>query len=92
MDPIVSWTIAIGVGAIIIVFIAVMLGLILAAAKSIDGHARQIWLVGKQIAANTATIWVLESIKNHLELTQHTARKLAHTADSMGDLMRKGKR
>lgn len=88
MDPI-SWWIWSVVGAgVVIVVVAVLLGLIIAAAKSVDQHARRIWLVGKQIAGNTVSIWVLESVEQRLEHASQSTRKLERSAASINESLR----
>jgi uncharacterized protein YoxC len=45
---------------VLLVLVAVLLGLVLAAAKRIDRQAHEIFLAGKDIAGNTVSIWLLE--------------------------------
>lgn len=60
MSAIDLWWLALALAAVVIVVVAVLLGLIIAAAKSIDRHAAGIWNVGKEIAGNTVSIWMLD--------------------------------
>lgn len=60
MDPMTLWKISWAIGAVVVVIVAVLLLVIIAAARSIDKHAAAIWLAGKQIAANTVSIWMLQ--------------------------------
>ncbi len=60
MDPMTLWKISWAVGALVVVIVAVLLLIIIAAARSIDRRANEIWIVGKQIAANTVSIWMLQ--------------------------------
>ena len=60
MDSQPLWTYSLIAGAAVILIVAVLLILIIVTARSIDGHARNIWIVGKNIAANTAAIWMLQ--------------------------------
>jgi hypothetical protein len=83
MDPIQLWIISLIIGSIVIVVVAVLLGAILAAAKSIDHHARLIWTVGKEIAGNTVTIWVLDTIRQRSDHTHDAVKKLDKTAQSI---------
>ena len=60
MDSMTLWKISWAIGAAVVVIVAVLLVLILAAARSIDRRAAEIWTAGKQIAANTVSIWLLQ--------------------------------
>ncbi|MCA1580949.1 MAG: hypothetical protein LC796_06035 [Acidobacteria bacterium] len=60
MDPMTLWKISWAIGALVVVIVAVLLLLIIAAARSIDKRANEIWIAGKQIAANTVSIWMLQ--------------------------------
>ncbi len=60
MDPMTLWKISWAIGALVVVIVAVLLLLIIAAARSIDRRANEIWIAGKQIAANTVSIWMLQ--------------------------------
>ena len=60
MDPMTLWKISWAVGALVVVIVAVLLLIIIAAARSIDKRANEIWIAGKQIAANTVSIWMLQ--------------------------------
>jgi hypothetical protein len=60
MDPMTLWKISWAIGVVVVLIVAVLLLIIIAAAKSIDRRAAEIWTVGKQIAANTVSIWMLQ--------------------------------
>ena len=60
MDPMTLWKISWAIGVVVVLIVAVLLLIIIAAAKSIDRRAAEIWTVGKQIAANTVSIWLLQ--------------------------------
>ncbi len=60
MDPMTLWKISWAIGALVVVIVAVLLLVIIAAARSIDKRANEIWIAGKQIAANTVSIWMLQ--------------------------------
>src|SRR5919204_3857713 len=61
------WALSLTIAAVVVVVVALLLGLIIAAAKSIDRHAAAIWTAGKQIAGNTAAIWMLERTNDALQ-------------------------
>jgi hypothetical protein len=54
----------------------VLLGLIIAAAKSIDRHAGAIWVIGKEIDGNTVSIWMLEQTIGALRRLAESTRRL----------------
>ncbi len=54
------WQISWAIGAVVVLIVAVLLLIIIAAARSIDRRANEIWIAGKQIAANTVSIWMLQ--------------------------------
>jgi hypothetical protein len=68
------WWIVLGIAAVVIVVVAVLLVMIVVAANRIDKHASEIWHTGKDIARNTAAIWMLK------ETNQICGRILAGTA------------
>jgi hypothetical protein len=82
------WWLLVGLGAGVVAVVAVLLGLIVAAAKSIDRHAAAIWTVGKQIAGNTVSIWMLEKTNEHMEATRDATRSLEQSATSMDEKIR----
>jgi hypothetical protein len=45
----------------VILIVAVLLILLITAARRIDKHAAQIWTAGKHIAGNTVSIWMLNT-------------------------------
>jgi len=59
MDSATIWTYSLVAGVVVILIVAVLLILIILTARRIDTHAKNIWLAGKNIAANTASIWML---------------------------------
>ena len=60
MDSATLWMYSLIAGAAVILIVAVLLLLIIVTARSIDRHAKDIWTVGKTIAANTVSIWMLQ--------------------------------
>lgn len=79
------WWLALALSALVVVVVAVLLGLIISAAKSIDRHALGIWTVGKQIAGNTVSIWMLEKTNDQLEHMANTTRAIEKTTSAMDD-------
>lgn len=60
MDSATIWTYSLIGGIAVILIVAVLLVLIIVTARAIDRHAKDIWTVGKTIAANTVSIWMLQ--------------------------------
>lgn len=60
MDTLTIWTWTLVAGAVVVLVVALLLILIVRAANRIDAHAKDIWLAGKNIAANTVSIWMLQ--------------------------------
>lgn len=85
MDQLQMWWLSLGIFALVVVVVAVLLGLIIGAAKSIDRHAAQIWTVGKQIAGNTVSIWMLENSVDDLRSITRETRAMAATAKAMDE-------
>ena len=88
MDIMQLWWLSIAIFAVVVVVVAVLLGLIIAAAKSIDRHAEAIWTVGKQIAGNTVSIWMLENTNQELETISKTVQSIGQVATTMDDRLR----
>lgn len=88
MDVIELWWLYLAIFAVVIIVVAVLLGLIIATAKRIDRHAAAIWTVGKQIAGNTVSIWMLEKTIGHLELIQENVRDLDRSAANMNETLK----
>lgn len=78
-----QWWLALAVLSVATVGLAVMLGLLIAAVKSVDRRASALWVVGKQVAANTVAIWTLEKTNEQLAAVRDSARSLEHTLASM---------
>lgn len=53
------WWISLGIGAVVILVVAVLLTLIVRTARQINGVAADIWTVGQRIANNTVHIPLL---------------------------------
>ena len=83
MSVIDMWWLSLAIFSAVIVVVAVLLGLIIAAAKSIDRHAGAIWVVGKQIAGNTVSIWMLEQTIGSLRRIGESARKIEGTLTAL---------
>lgn len=83
MDPMTLWKISWAIGAVVVLIVAVLLLVIIAAARSIDKRAAEIWTVGKQIAANTVSIWMLQQTNVVAGQILDTAKKIAGGAGAI---------
>lgn len=54
-----AWWITLGVGLVVAVVVVVLLQTLLVAVKRIDAGVEDVWIMGKQVAQNTATTWLL---------------------------------
>lgn len=88
MDVLDLWWLSLAVAAVVTIAVAVLLGLIIAAARSIDRRAGQIWLAGKQIAGNTVAIWMLEHTIEMAESMIEHAAALERSASSLNETLR----
>jgi hypothetical protein len=80
MTVIELWWLSLAIFAVVVVVVAVLLGLIIATAKSIDGRAEKIWVAGKDIAGNTVAIWMLKDANEHLEKVTEAVKSLEEAA------------
>jgi hypothetical protein len=90
MAPDEWWWLALGLGAVVVAVVAVLLGLVIAAARSIDGHAQEIWRVGKEIAGNTAAVWTLTQIAGTTPKVRRAAESLERSAERMAKTIAAG--
>ncbi len=82
------WWLSLGISGVVVAVVAALLGLILNAARSVDKHATDIWIVGKQIAGNTVSIWMLAKTNEQLTKVAQSARSIEKTATSMDESLR----
>jgi hypothetical protein len=88
MDVISLWWMSLGIAGVVIVVVAVLLGFIIAAAKSIDRNAAGIWTVGKQIAGNTVSIWILEKTLEKVDSIEDNVKNMGKTFTSIDEKLR----
>jgi ubiquinone biosynthesis protein UbiJ len=90
MTVIELWWLSLAIFAVVAVVVAVLLGLVVQAAKGIDHHAEAIWTVGKQIAGDTVSIWILERTNSQVmqmfERTRALERAAASLEERLGEL------
>jgi hypothetical protein len=94
MELIEIWWLSLAIFAVVTLVVSVLLGLIISAAQNIDRHASEIWTVGKQIAGNTVSIWMLEKTNELVMRMGDTAasieRRAASIDEKVGLLGRRG--
>jgi hypothetical protein len=83
MDTMTLWTYSLIAGAVVILIVAVLLIMIIAAANRIDKHANAIWEVGKRIAGNTVSIWMLDKTNAVAGQILGTAQAIDAKAESI---------
>lgn len=81
------WWLSLAIGAVVVLVVALLLGLIISAAKSIDRQAAGIWTIGKQIAGNTVTIWLLEKTHRHVESMHDSVKALERSVSGLDETM-----
>jgi hypothetical protein len=67
------WTLTLGVFGVVLVVVAVLLALILGAARQVLARAAAIWTVGQQVANNTIHVALLDT-------TVHVAGEILESA------------
>lgn len=53
------WWITLAIGAVVAVVVLVLLHTLYRAVRRIDEGVLEVWMMGKQVARNTATTWLL---------------------------------
>lgn len=85
MDSNTLWLYSLIAGGVVILIVAVLLLLIIVTARSIDQHAKDIWIAGKQIAANTVSIWMLQETNAVARQILAGAGAIVATASAIDD-------
>lgn len=91
MTPQEWWWLSLGIGAVVIAVVAVLLGLIIATARSIDRHASEIWQAGKEIAGNTASVWTLSEVASATPRIRRAAESLEDSAAAIAEHVTRGR-
>lgn len=82
------WWASLGIFTAVVGVVAALLLAIIKAATSIDQHATDIWTVGKQIAGNTVSIWMLQKTNEHLEAVGGIAKSIEGGAVSIDEKLK----
>lgn len=85
MTPQEWWWLSLGIGTVVVAVVAVLLGLIIATARSIDQRASGIWQVGKEIAGNTASLWTLTEVAGATPRIRRAATSLQDSAAAIAE-------
>lgn len=88
MDPITIWIWSLVGGVVVILIVAALLLAIIFTARSIDKHARDIWQAGKEIAANTVSIWMLNRTNQVAAQILERAQSIDQTLASLARHLR----
>lgn len=78
-----AWWVALGIGFGGLAGATVLLILLVVVAYQIDRHALDIWEAGKNIAANTVSIWMLERTNDVAGEILTAAQSINAAAESM---------
>jgi hypothetical protein len=79
------WWLALAVFSAVVVVVAVLLGLVIAVAMSIDRRSGAVWSAAKQISENTVSLWLLEQTNEELKAVRESALALEQTIASMNE-------
>ena len=82
------WWLSLGIAGVVVAVVAALLAAIVQAARSIDEHAQAIWTVGKQIAGNTVSIWMLGQTNDQVARILDAARSIDKTTGAIDDKLR----
>lgn len=85
MNVIKLWWLSLAIFTAVVGVVAMLLKRIIEAAQSIDRHAADIWVAGKQIASNTVSIWMLEKTNEQLSSLVDTTQSLEQTLASIDE-------
>lgn len=74
-DTVMMWSITLVVGLVVAVVAVILLQLLLRQVHRIERDALAIWEMGKLVAANTATTWMLTETSQRLDLLADEAQR-----------------
>ena len=73
-----AWWLTLGLGLVVAVVAVVLLEIFLRKVRAIETASEALWEMGKEVARNTATTWMLAQTPNRLDAL--TAEALRHDA------------
>ena len=71
------WWITLGIGLVVAIVVTILLHLLYRAVVRIDENVLDVWNMGKQVARNTATTWILGQTPRIAEEIKEEALKHA---------------
>jgi len=74
------WGIALGIAVVVLVVVAILLTIILRTARAIDDGAKQIWVVGKNVANSTIQLTQLQQTNQVVADIIEAATGILHNA------------
>lgn len=83
------WYLILAAGVVVVLLVAAMLITIIISARKIERTAADIWIVGKQIAANTTVLWQLTKTNETAAAIKGVALDIAAGAGSIDDRLAK---
>ena len=88
MDPATQqlWWLSLVIAVVVVIVVGVLLELIVRTARNISNVVHQIWIGGKRIAANTATIALLQRTNDLAGLILGSASEIAKATSRIRQL------
>lgn len=83
------WYLILALGLVVVLVVAAMLAIIIMSARRIETAAGDIWIAGKQIAANTTVLWQLTKTNETATAIKGVAMDIAVGAGSIDDRLGK---
>lgn len=72
-DEVTFWTIALGIGAVVLVVVIALLTLLLKIVTKIDESVAEVWQTATQLASNTTTVWQINTTLQMLDKVKEEA-------------------
>lgn len=69
------WSVALGIGAVVIAVVIALLTLLLRFVQDIDRGVADVWQMATKVAANTATAWQLQGTANTVDKLKAEVRR-----------------
>ncbi len=82
------WWLSLGLSTVVVGVVAALLQQIISTARQIDEHAAAIWTVGKDIAANTVSIWILSKTNDQVGRTLEAVQGVDRAVTSIDEKVR----
>lgn len=67
------WVVSLGIGAVVIAVVILLLTFLVKLLNVIDTNVAEVWATATRLAANTATIWQVNTAANTLERVKQEA-------------------